>query len=200
VNSSLVVGVLALQGAFAKHAEMLRSLGVSVIEVRTPADLSRCDGLVIPGGESTTMVRQIKFIELEEPLKIFSTHKPIFGTCAGMILISNKIIADSMKPFGFLDISVERNAFGRQVESFVIPLELNLYKDSSPIIFEGLFIRAPRIREVGPDVEVLAEFQGEPVLVRQGKHLASSFHPELTSDNAVHAYFIKLIEQEKSSK
>lgn len=200
MNSSLVVGVLALQGAFAKHAEMLRSLGVSVIEVRTPADLSRCDGLVIPGGESTTMVRQIKFIELEEPLKIFSTHKPIFGTCAGMILISNKIIADSMKPFGFLDISVERNAFGRQVESFVIPLELNLYKDSSPIIFEGLFIRAPRIREVGPDVEVLAEFQGEPVLVRQGKHLASSFHPELTSDNAVHAYFIKLIEQEKSSK
>lgn len=200
MNHSIVVGVLALQGAFAKHAEMLRSLGVSVIEVRTPADLSRCDGLVIPGGESTTMVRQIKFIELEEPLKIFSTHKPIFGTCAGMILISNKIIADSMKPFGFLDISVERNAFGRQVESFVIPLELNLYKDSSPIIFEGLFIRAPRIREVGPDVEVLAEFQGEPVLVRQGKHLASSFHPELTSDNAVHAYFIKLIEQEKSSK
>lgn len=200
MNSSLVVGVLALQGAFAKHAEMLRSLGVDVIEVRTPADLSRCDGLVIPGGESTTMIRQIRFIELEEPLKIFSKHKPVFGTCAGMILISKKIIGDSMQSFGFLDIAVERNAFGRQVESFVTPLELKLHKDSSPLTFEGFFIRAPRIREVGPDVEILAEFQGESVFVRQGKHLAASFHPELTSDNAIHTYFLKLIEHEKRAK
>lgn len=189
---SLVIGVLALQGAFAKHAEVLESLGAEVVEVRKPADLEKCDALVIPGGESTTMMKQMTFINFAEAFQQFSSHKPVFGTCAGLILMSKNIIGDSMQPFKLLDIDVERNAFGRQVESFHADIQVSLKPGHSKQI-PAVFIRAPRIRRIGDDVEVLAEWESEPVLVRQGSHLGASFHPELTSNSSIHAYFLNLV-------
>lgn len=187
-----IVGVLALQGAFAKHAEVLLSLGAKVIEVRKPSDLLTCDGLIIPGGESTTMMKQIEFINFRNTLLEFAAQKPVFGTCAGLILMSKHIIADSMQPFQLLDIEVERNAFGRQAESFQTDLEIRLAPGYSKVV-PALFIRAPRIRHVSEKVLVLADWQGEPVLVQQGFHLGASFHPELTTDPTIHSYFLRLV-------
>jgi 5'-phosphate synthase pdxT subunit len=186
----LKVGVLALQGAFAKHIEMLHKLGVETVEVRKPADLDACSGLIIPGGESTTILKHVQFIQFGEPLRLFAKERPIFGTCAGLILMSKEVLGDSMTPFHLLDIKVERNAFGRQAESFqtAIPLMLEQTKESS---FPAIFIRAPRIREVGKEVAVLGKLEGEPVLVRQGLHMGCTFHPELSGDIAVHAYFLE---------
>ena len=187
-----IIGVLALQGAFAKHIEMLKRLNVKAIEVRTPKDLSSCDALIIPGGESTAMMKQIGFIKMEESLAQFAKAKPVFGTCAGLILMSKQIINDQMQPFKMVDITVERNAFGRQAESFVTDVEFTTKQGHAKSV-PALFIRAPRIRSVGEGVKVLAEFEGEAVLIQQGKHLACTFHPELTDDTAIHAFFIKLI-------
>jgi pyridoxal 5'-phosphate synthase pdxT subunit len=187
-----VIGVLALQGAFAKHIEMLNSLKVKAVEVRTPEDLLACDALIIPGGESTVMMKQIGFIKMGPTLAEFSKEKPVFGTCAGLILMSNEIIGDKMVPFKIIDVAVERNAFGRQAESFVTDIQVALKPGHSKQI-PALFIRAPRIRSVGEEVKVLAEFEGEAVLIQQGRHLACTFHPELTDDTTIHAYFLKLI-------
>ncbi len=187
------VGVLALQGAFTKHIEVLNSLGVNAIEVRKPEELALCAGVIIPGGESTTIMKQITFIKLAQALHSFALEKPVFGTCAGLILISKEIIGDSMKPFNLIDLSVERNAFGRQVESFHTSIEVNFPKTHSRQV-EAIFIRAPRIRKVGPEVQILASYEEEPVFVQQGHHLGATFHPELTSDPAIHKYFIKIIE------
>ncbi len=191
----ITIGVLALQGAFSKHIEMLKTLGVLAIEVRTPKDLEKCDALIIPGGESTTILRQMNFIELTEKIKEFASVKPIFGTCAGLILMSQEILKSDMKPFNILDIKVERNAFGRQVESFKTDVNMQLNPKKQPTLFPAFFIRAPRIKECGKDVEVLATFEGEPVLVRQGDHLGATFHPELTDDAAIHRFFINLIKK-----
>ena len=166
----LVVGVLALQGAFAKHEEMLKSMGVDPIEIRKPEELENCDALIIPGGESTTMVRQIHFINLVNALRAFAEKKPIFGTCAGLILMSKEVISGGIKPFGLLDVSVERNAFGRQAESFGIEIQLEL-DPNKPQPFHAVFIRAPRIRECASNVKVLASYKDEPILVQQGMHL-----------------------------
>jgi pyridoxal 5'-phosphate synthase pdxT subunit len=192
VMGSLVIGVLALQGAFAKHAEMLRTLGVKIVEVRKPADLLLCDALVVPGGESTTIMKQMHFIQLREPFIEFAAKKPVFGTCAGLILMSRSIIGDKMQPFHLLEIDVERNAFGRQVESFHTDLELNL-KPGQIKEVPAVFIRAPRIRQISENVTVLAKWQDEPVLVRQGFHIGATFHPELTKDHTIHAYFLSLV-------
>jgi pyridoxal 5'-phosphate synthase pdxT subunit len=189
---TLVIGVLALQGGFAKHAQMLKSLGAKVIEVRKPSDLTECDALVIPGGESTTMFKQIKFIDLTKALSEFAQKKPVFGTCAGLILISENVIGSPMQPFKILDVDVERNAFGRQAESFAASLTLEL-KSGHLEQVPAVFIRAPRIRRIGENVQVLARFENEPVLVRQGHHLGATFHPELTSSQAIHAYFLGLV-------
>lgn len=193
-----IIGVLALQGAFAKHMAMLESIGVHAVDVRKPAELERCEGLIIPGGESTTMMRQAGFMRFEEALKTFAKQKPIFGTCAGLILMSQEIIADSMQPFGILNVVVERNAFGRQYESFGVNLSANL--GAKPQTIEAFFIRAPRIRSHGPEVEVLAAYEKEPVLVKQGFHLGASFHPELTHDTSIHKYFAKLVEEQTKSR
>ncbi len=184
------IGVLALQGDFARHAEVLVSLGVEVQEVRKPQELLRCDGLIIPGGESTVIMRQIDFIGLREPLLTFAKKKPIFGTCAGLILMSKTIQSSPLKPLQLLDIEIERNAYGRQIESFQSSILLNL-SSGHPKIFPAFFIRAPRIRTCSNQVEVLAELNGEPILIRQGHHLGATFHPELTSDPLVHQYFVK---------
>lgn len=189
-----VVGVLALQGAFAKHIEMLQKLGIATKEVRRPEDLNDCDALIIPGGESSVILRQIRFIEFENALKKFSTQNPIFGTCAGCILMSKDVIGGSVQPFNLIDVQVERNAFGRQAESFQTDIELNLAGEHSRRI-PAIFIRAPRIRSYGPDIKVLARYEDEPVLVQQGIHLASTFHPELTGNTTIHRYFLTLIRQ-----
>ncbi len=183
------IGVVAWQGDFAKHLAMLKTVGIETQEVRQPEDLAHCAGLIIPGGESTVMVRQMDFARMRAPLAEFAKNRPLFGTCAGLILLAKEVHPFSSRTLELLDITVERNAFGRQAESFrsSILLELNPPQVTG---FSALFIRAPRIQSYGPEVQILASFQGEPVLVRQGRHLAASFHPELMGDPAIHQYFI----------
>lgn len=196
VADNLCVGVLALQGAFAKHAAMLKGLGVQVVEVRKPQDLDKCDALIMPGGESTVIFRQMRFINFLDSLLEFSKKKTVFGTCAGLILMSEKIVEGAsserlVEPLHLLDISVERNAFGRQIESF--ETELDFHPETGRrITIPAVFIRAPRIRKVGEGVRVLATWKGEPVLVQQGFHLGAVFHPELTNDPSIHLYFLWL--------
>lgn len=193
------IGVLALQGAFSKHIEMLEKLNIDACEIRKPEELADCDALIIPGGESTTIFTQMDFIHFSDPLREFASHKPIFGTCAGLILMSEKILTSSKIPFGFLNVTVERNAFGRQAESFRVPVDIQLenYKIKQ---FPALFIRAPRIRAYDSQVKILASYQNEPILVQQGHHLGSTFHPELTHDPAIHSYFLSLVEKIKKKK
>jgi 5'-phosphate synthase pdxT subunit len=172
------VGVLAVQGNFREHIAMLRRLGAEAVEVRKPEQLDGLDGLVVPGGESTTFMRLMRLYGLDEAVRSFTG--PVFGTCAGMIVLDRNHL-------DLMDIDVERNAYGRQVSSF--EADLRVADDDRPL--RGIFIRAPRVRELGPDVEVLAERDGEPVLVRQGRFLAAAFHPELTDDTRVHERFLE---------
>jgi pyridoxal 5'-phosphate synthase pdxT subunit len=174
------VGVLAVQGNVREHAAMLRRLGVEVIEVRKPEQLEDLDGLVVPGGESTTFMRLMRLYGLDEALRTFPG--PVFGTCAGMIVLDRGHL-------DLMDLEVDRNAYGRQVASFEADLTL---RDDDELL-RGVFIRAPRVREVGRDVEVLAEHDGEPVLLRQGRFLVASFHPELTEDTRVHELFLERV-------
>ena len=178
------VGVLALQGNFREHAAMLRRLGADVVEVRKPGELDGLDGLVIPGGESTAIGRLVRIYGLEEALQRF--ERPVFGTCAGMILLGR----DGL--LGRVDVGVRRNAYGRQVASFEADLDLG--GEEEPL--RGVFIRAPQVENVGPDVEVLAELDGEPVLLRDGRYLIASFHPELTDDTRVHERFLEMVREE----
>ena len=183
------IGVLALQGDFEAHCAMLASLGVDALEVRDVSGLQGLDGLVLPGGESTT---QLKFLQEEglfDPLQRFTADGgAIFGTCAGAILLAREVRNPAQASLGLLDISVLRNAYGRQLHSEVRFGHTSL----KPAPLEMVFIRAPIIERVGPGVEILAEEQGTPVLVRQGNLLASTFHPELTSDPAVHSCFLQM--------
>ena len=176
------IGVLAVQGDFREHAAMLRQLGAEPVEVRKPEQLDDLDGLVIPGGESTAILRLIRIYGLEEGLRKFG--RPVFGTCAGMILLDREHL-------GLVDVEVRRNAYGRQVASFETDLEL---EGGGSV--RGVFIRAPRVADVGPEVEVLAELDGEPVLLRQGRFIVASFHPELTDDTRVHELFLDLVREE----
>ncbi|HSC91674.1 MAG TPA: pyridoxal 5'-phosphate synthase glutaminase subunit PdxT [Gaiellaceae bacterium] len=180
----MTVGVLALQGNFREHAAMLRALGADVVEVRKPEQLAGLDGLVVPGGESTAIMRLARLYGIDDALRRYDGA--VLGTCAGMILLDREHL-------GLVDMVVERNAYGRQVASFEAPLALAGEEDPLP----GVFIRAPRVRDVGPDVEVLAEHEGEPVLLRDGRFLVASFHPELTDDTRVHARFLELVEEER---
>jgi 5'-phosphate synthase pdxT subunit len=182
MESPLRIGVLAVQGDFREHAAMLRRLGAEVVEVRTPEQLEQIDGLVIPGGESTAIMRLIRLHGLDTALRGF--RRPVFGTCAGMIVLDRAHL-------GLADILVDRNAYGRQVASFEAGIEL----DGRRQPLRGVFIRAPRLRERGPDVEVLAELDGEPVLLRDGRVLVASFHPELTDDTRVHELFLDLVQE-----
>jgi 5'-phosphate synthase pdxT subunit len=176
------IGVLAVQGNFREHLAMLRRLGVHAVEVRKPEQLVGLDGLVIPGGESTTFTRMMRLYGLDEAVQEFTG--PVLGTCAGMIVLDRRHL-------GAVDIEVDRNAYGRQVASFEADLPLG--DETEPL--RGVFIRAPRVREVGPEVEVLAELDGEPVLLRQGRVIVASFHPELTDDTRVHERFLELVEE-----
>ena len=181
-----LVGVLALQGDFAAHATMLRGLGAKVREVRVPADLDGLDGLVIPGGESTTMTLGVEREGLGDPLRAFAAGgRPVFGTCAGLIMLDREHL-------GIIDALATRNAFGRQVHSFEEDLDI-AGVDGPPV--RAVFIRAPWVAQHGDEVEVLADVDGHPVAVQQGNLLAISFHPELTGETRLHERFLALIEQ-----
>ena len=171
------IGVLAVQGNVREHAAMLRRLGADVVEIRKPEQLDGLDGLVVPGGESTTFMRLMHLYGLDEALRSFAA--PVFGTCAGMIVLDRGHL-------GLMDLEVDRNAYGRQVASF--EADLDVKGETRPL--RGVFIRAPRVRDHGDEVEVLAEHDGEPVLLRQGRFLVASFHPELTEDTRVHELFL----------
>jgi pyridoxal 5'-phosphate synthase pdxT subunit len=176
------IGVLAVQGNFREHVAVLRRLGADVVEVRKPEQLEGLDGLVVPGGESTAIRRLIRLYGLEDAIRRFAA--PILGTCAGMILLDRDHLS-------LVDVGVSRNAYGRQVASF--ETDLDLAGEAEPL--RGVFIRAPRVVDAGPDVEVLAELDGEPVLLRQGRIIVAAFHPELTDDTRVHEMFLKLVEE-----
>ena len=176
------IGVLALQGNFREHAAMLRRLGTDPVEVRKPEQLEGLDGLVVPGGESTTFMRLMRLYGLEDAIRTF--ERPILGTCAGLIVLDREHL-------GLIDVAVERNAYGRQVASFEADLEL----PGEDVPLRGVFIRAPRVDRVGDGVEVLAELDGKPVLLRQGRFFVATFHPELTDDTRVHELFLDAVRE-----
>jgi pyridoxal 5'-phosphate synthase pdxT subunit len=178
----LRIGVLAVQGNFREHAAMLRRLGAAVVEVRKAEQLEGLDGLVIPGGESTTFMRLMRLYALDEAVRRF--ERPVFGTCAGMIVLGRDHL-------GLVDVGVRRNAFGRQVASF--EADLDVAGLDEPV--RAVFIRAPWIEEVGPGVDVLAEVDGRPVLARQGRFLVAAFHPELTEDARLHELFLRSVRE-----
>ncbi len=191
------IGVLALQGAFIEHIKMLRGLGVEGVEVRLPEDLEGLDGLIIPGGESTTIGKLATMYNLMDPLRHFAAEKPVWGTCAGMIFMAKEIGLDQPL-LGVMDIVVERNAFGRQVDSFEADLDVAPLNNGRPQPFPAVFIRAPRLisgdEEAG--VEILARLEdGTAVAARQGHWLVTSFHPELTNDPRLHKYFLDLVKE-----
>ena len=215
VSKKKRVGVLALQGDFQAHERALTRAGAQAVEVRSAADLDGVEGLVIPGGESTTIMKLLEEENLLDPLREFGRKRPIFGTCAGAILLATSVNMahnaagpDGLPPdgsasgavrsgvgnppqasLGLMDMEVERNAYGRQLDSRIAHLKLQGMEGD----LEAVFIRAPIIRRVGPDANVLASYQGDPVLVEQGRHLAATFHPELTDDSRVHLMFLRKI-------
>lgn len=187
---STPIGVLALQGGYDAHLRMLAELGHATRQVRTAADLDGLGGLIFPGGESTTHLKLIDRFALAEPLDAFvRSGKPVLCTCAGMILAATAVTGPAQPSFGWLDIEVARNAWGRQVHSFQAEADAPLPGDETPLTL--LFIRAPRVQTVGPKAAVMATFEGEPILVRQGPIWAASFHPELTAEQRLHARVFK---------
>jgi len=186
------IGVLALQGDFARHAAALARCGVEAVEVRRAEELADVDGLIIPGGESTTLLKLMDewaFVPALE--KFHAAGRPIFGTCAGLIVLAREVESPRQFSLGLIDVTVERNAYGRQRESFEASGTVTLDGRAHPL--EMVFIRAPRIRRGGAGVETLAEHHGEPVMARQGSVLVATFHPELTDDPAVHRYFCDVV-------
>ncbi len=187
------IGVLALQGAFVKHIVILRSIGVATSEVRTKEDLDRCQGLIIPGGESTTMAKLITHENLWAPLREFATQNPVFGTCAGMILMAKDVIGDYEYPtLRIMDTSVRRNAYGRQVNSFTTELSIS-FPNGEHHTSKAFFIRAPLLESWSQDIAILASHENTPVLLQQGFHLCASYHPELTDSKVTHKYFAHLV-------
>lgn len=186
----MLIGVLALQGAFKEHIHMLEKCGVQTAEVRKKDQLSHIGGLVIPGGESTTIGKLMIDWELMEPIKEKAlSGLPIFGTCAGMALLAKNIMDSNQPRLGLMDVSVVRNAYGRQIDSFETDLTINALNDRT---FKGVFIRAPYIEEADSHVEIMAEHEGKVVMARQGKLLSCAFHPELTNDLRIHEHFLKM--------
>ena len=183
------IGVLALQGDFAKHQAMLRLLRIETVLVKKPKDLHGCEGLIIPGGESTTLTKLIKKCNMYEPIREFTAKHPIMGTCAGAIMVASNVDDQRIEPLQLIDISVARNAYGRQIDSFVTHVDMPFLEGSER--FKAVFIRAPQIRNVGSQVEVLMELHGNPIMVQESNVLAMTFHPELTSDLRIHRYFLE---------
>lgn len=189
----VTIGVLALQGDFEAHRKAIQRAGAVAAEVRSERDLARVDGLIIPGGESTTMLKLLRLENLFEPLQEFGQKKPIFGTCAGAILLASEVLHPRQESLGLLDLTVERNGYGRQVDSRIAHLEI----DGKPA--EAVFIRAPVIRKIGPETKVLATYLGTPVLAEQRCHLVCTFHPELSEQNEIHRYFVDNVRKWKET-
>lgn len=193
------IGVLALQGDFALHAKALEKCGVEAVEVRKPSELDEVDGLIIPGGESTTLLKLMDAWDFAPALEKFHGRgRPIFGTCAGLIVLAREVESPRQFSLGLIDVTVERNAYGRQRESFEASGVVKL-DGSRTTPLEMVFIRAPRIRRVGSGVEVLAEHGGEPVMAKEGRVLVATFHPELTDSTVVHQYFCDLVARSRIS-
>lgn len=194
----MTIGILALQGDFAKHQSKIMDLGARAVLVRTQEQLDDCDGLIIPGGESTTLIKLMKKHDMWEAVKEFARHKPVYGTCAGCILVANSIIEMDQDSLKLIDIAVQRNAYGRQVDSFIddINIQLNGKSDS----MEGVFIRAPKIVSIGENVTPLAWHKNDVILAEQGDILVGTFHPELTDDGRIHQYFLQKIEQAREKE
>ena len=186
------VGVLALQGDFDAHGAAIARAGAKPLLVREPEQFDQIDGLVIPGGESTTMLKLLHYDNLLEPLARFAGRKPVFGTCAGAILLAKEVSNPDQESLATIDIGVERNAYGRQVDSRVTQLEPEpeFLERTAPGKLEAVFIRAPIIRRTGPQTKVLVRYNGDPVLVEQGSCMVATFHPELTRDSRVHSLFL----------
>jgi len=187
------VGVLSLQGDFAAHGAALERAGAESVFVREAEQFRDLDGLVIPGGESTTMLKLLRYDNLLEPLREFALRKPVFGTCAGAILMANQVANPEQESLAVMDLGIERNAYGRQIDSRVTEIDTvpEFQQRTAPGKLEAVFIRAPIIRRVGKGAKVLATYHGDPVLVEEGRHLVATFHPELTSDPRVHALFLE---------
>jgi pyridoxal 5'-phosphate synthase pdxT subunit len=181
------VGILALQGDFEAHQRAVEQAGARAIEVRTESELAQCDGLIIPGGESSTMLKLLDRENLTGPLKLFAGQKPVYGSCAGAILLAREVTHPSQASLGLMDIQVERNAYGRQIDSRIARIAL----ENGGGELEAVFIRAPIIRQVGADAQILASYQGDPVWVEQGRHMVTTFHPELTTDPRVHRRLVE---------
>jgi 5'-phosphate synthase pdxT subunit len=190
VAGKKTIGVLALQGDFEAHQRALDRAGAEAVAVRTAKQLDDVDGLIIPGGESTTMWKLLDRENLLEPLSEFGRHKPIFGTCAGAILIAKRVQNPAQRSLGLMDITVERNGYGRQLDSHIASISPGGVGEKD---LEAVFIRAPIIREVGPEARVLAYHRNDPVLVEQGRHMAATFHPELTADPRIHQLFLQKV-------
>jgi pyridoxal 5'-phosphate synthase pdxT subunit len=186
-NGKPRVGVLALQGDFEAHERALAKAGAHPVQVRTAEELRTVDALVIPGGESSTMLKLLEIEGLFEPLREFGAAKPVFGTCAGAILVAKEVANPVQASLGLMDIAVERNAYGRQLDSRIVQLEPDL---------EAVFIRAPVIRRIGPGVKVLASYAGDPVLVQEGPHMVATFHPELSADAKIHRQFVATLRRD----
>jgi 5'-phosphate synthase pdxT subunit len=187
------VGVLALQGDFAAHAAALERAGAEPVLVREREQLAGIDGLILPGGESTTMLKLMRYEGLMEALAEYGLRKPLFGTCAGAILMAREVSSPAQESLGLMDIGVERNAYGRQIDSRVTEIapDPDFERRAGPGKLEAVFIRAPIIRRVGERAKVLASYNGDPVLVEEGRHLVATFHPELTKDPRVHELFLE---------
>jgi pyridoxal 5'-phosphate synthase pdxT subunit len=181
------IGVLALQGDFDAHRKAVERAGGLAAEVRTAGELDACDGLIVPGGESTTMLKLLELENLTEPLRQFAARRPVFGTCAGAILLAHSVTSPAQPSLNLIDIDVERNAYGRQIDSRVARI------DAQGRDLEAVFIRAPKILRVGPGGTILATYNGDPVWVEQGRHMVTTFHPELTPDSAVHRRFLEKV-------
>jgi pyridoxal 5'-phosphate synthase pdxT subunit len=190
------IGVLAIQGDYERHAAALEESGAQPSMIKTPEGLENLDALILPGGESTTMLKFLDRDGFFDALKAFAQQKPVFGTCAGAILLAKEVRHPHQPSLGILDIAVERNAYGAQRDSAILTLETSLPGG----LLETVFIRAPRIVSTGPEVEVLAERAGFPVLVRQGKTMAATFHPELSSDRRVHLLFAGIVNINRKQK
>ena len=187
------VGVLSLQGDFAAHGAAIERAGATPVYVRERSQFGEIDGLIIPGGESTTMLKLLHYDGLFDELAEFGRRKPVFGTCAGAILMAKDVSNPAQESLGLMDIAVERNAYGRQIDSCVVKLdpEAEFERRTAPGKLEAVFIRAPIIRKVDDSVKVLAGYDGDPVLIEQGRHLVATFHPELTRDGRVHKLFVE---------
>jgi 5'-phosphate synthase pdxT subunit len=183
------VGVLALQGDFLQHEKALSRIRVRAKRIRIPEELERCDALILPGGESTTFINLLKKTGLYTAIQQFAENHPLMGTCAGLITLSVKVVNNTIEPLGLIDIEVERNAYGRQIDSFIDVIQIPMFKDKPQ--FEGVFIRAPKIRHTNKNVETLAFRQNEVVMARNSRILVTTFHPELTKDGRVHQYFVE---------